>query len=90
MVADKSIFAFDPILGCPFDDDEMKMVEEWRGFKTGMQAGFRKCSTVEFCGTVVAIGEGAKYFDGVPFVAFAIEVDGRTHFTTHKEVYHIL
>lgn len=90
MNADKSIFGFDPIIGCPFDDSEMQMVEEWRGFRVGMQVAFRKLPMHIFQGEVVAIGQNAKYLNGTSFTAFAVKIENVIHFTTHREVHHIV
>lgn len=90
MVADKSIFGFDPAIGGPFDDSEMKMVEEWRGFKVGMQVGVNIFPKNDAHGKIVAVGEDAKYLNGKRFTAFAVEIDEVTLIATHKEIYHIV
>lgn len=92
----KSIFGYDPIIGCPFDDSALEMVDNWRGFSIG--------DTVEFLGhnelgtthhplirgEVIAIGENAKYWDGEPFVAFAVRVKGSICFKTHRDIHHVI
>lgn len=93
---DKSIFGYDPIIGCPFDDSEMKMVESWKGFVIGSKVEFRgpnKLGTVEFPlvqGEIIAIGENAKYLNGAPFIAFAVRVENGVCFKTHRDIWHVL
>lgn len=85
-----SIFGFDPAIGCPFDDSEMKMVEEWRGFKIGMQVDFSPIHRQQLRGEIISIGENAKHFDGTPFVAFAIKASDGIHCQTHRGIFHVL
>ncbi|MFA5997049.1 MAG: hypothetical protein WC791_01015 [Candidatus Paceibacterota bacterium] len=85
-----SFFGFDPVIGCPFDDSEMKQVEEWRGFKVGAQVDIltREHSTLR--GEILTIGENGKFFDGKPFVAFAVKTNEGIKFRTHQEILHAL
>lgn len=92
---DKRIFQFDPLIGCPFDDSEMKMVNSWGGFFVGDQVKF-SCPPkpgarprYRIQGKVVAIGDNAKFLDGDPFTAFAVRVGKRVYIKTHHDVYHV-
>lgn len=93
---DKNIFAYDPLIGCPFDDSEMQMVESWKGFSVGTMVEFLGPNDIgttrhlRIRGIISAIGENAKYFDGKPFVAFAIQVKDGIYFKTHQDIYHVL
>lgn len=88
--AGKHFFESHPFIGCPFDASGMRMVEEWRGFKVGMQAEFSGLGSSQNRGTIVAIGENAKYLDGAVFTAFAVQVGQRIHIKTHREIWHVL
>ena len=95
MNMNKSIFSCDPILGCPFDDSEVRMVENWNGFNIGNTVEFQGVNhigaTSEWIkGKIIAIGENAKYLNGGQFVAFAIKVDDVIHLTTHHRVLHVI
>ena len=94
---DKSIFGYDPDIGCPFDDSEMEMVESWKGFSVGDTVEFRQdpdymgtCYNPWIRGIVIAIGVNAKFLDGDPFVAFSLRVEGNLLFKTHRDIHHVV
>jgi hypothetical protein len=93
---DKNVFGYDPIIGCPFDDSAMAMVESWKGFTVGTVVEFRgqnKLGTMAqplVQGEIIAIGENAKYLNGDPFTAFMIRTGNTVHFKTHREIWHVL
>lgn len=75
-----AIFGYDPIIGCPFDNSAMNIVDEVGAYKVGRRVTFRgpnKLGTMEFPtirGKIIAIGNNAKYLNGKPFVALAVQV----------------
>lgn len=87
-----AIFGYDPIIGCPFDDSEMKMVESHENFTIGTKVCFRgpnKLGTMDFPrvkGKIIAIGENAKYSNGEPFTVLAIQVGSKIFFKHGGEV----
>ena len=93
---DKSIFGYDPIIGCPFDDSEMKMVEKWKGFSVGDTIEFKGPSELGtrhhpwIQGKIIAIGVNAKYLNGAPFIAFAVQVEKSVRFITQHNIHHIV
>ena len=88
----KAIFGYDPLIGCPFDDSEMKLVEESGGLKVGGKVQFRglnKIGTMNFPtvrGRILTIGDNAKYLNGDAFVALAIQVGSTIHFKTATDI----
>ncbi len=86
-----AIFGFDPIIGCPFDDSEMEMVESDGRRKIGDHYFFlgpNRLGTMEFPvvrGRIIAIGEGAKYLNGECFTALAIQVGASIVFKSRQE-----
>ena len=87
-----AIFGYDPIIGCPFDDSVMKIVEEVGPYKVGKRVTFRgpnKLGTMVFPtirGRIIAIGDNAKYLNGEPFTALAVQVGSRICFKHGKDV----
>lgn len=87
----KAIFAFDPIIGCPFDDSELVMVETHDGRSVGERVTFKgpnKLGTRVHpikTGKIVAIGANAKYGDGQSFTAFAVQSAGGIRFMIEVE-----
>lgn len=87
-----AIFGYDPLLGCPFDDSEMKIVEESNGFRLGSWVTFRgpnHLGTMVFPtirGRIIAIGENAKYLNGDPFTALAVQVGSGIYFKHGSDV----
>jgi hypothetical protein len=87
----KAVFAFDPIIGCPFDDSELVMVERHDGRSVGERVSFKgpnKLGTRVHpvrSGKIVAIGANAKYADGKRFTAFAVQSAGGIRLMTEKE-----
>lgn len=89
MKAITSIFGFDLAIGCPFDDSQMELVEEWNGFKVGMKVGIPKFPCGILRGEIIAIGDKAKYLKGEPFVAFAVKTVDTIYFKRDGEIVHI-
>ncbi len=87
----KSIF-HQPIIGCPFDDSDMTMVNAEGGISLGQCVSFlgpNKLGTMIFPrirGKVIAIGKNAKYLNGDPFTALIIHAGRKVFFKTAREV----
>ena len=87
-----AIFGYDPVIGCPFDDTEMKIVEEVGAYKVGGRVPFRgrnQLGTMEFPavrGRIIAIGDNAKYGNGEPFTALAVQVGSGVHIKHGSDV----
>lgn len=87
-----SIFGYDPLIGCPFDDAEMVMVKEDSGFKIGAWVTFRGPNRIwttifpTIRGRIIAIGKNAKYLNGEPFTALAIQVGSGIYFKTNHDI----
>ncbi len=88
----KAIFGYDPIIGCPFDDADMRLVEAEGALRLGERVTFKgpnKLGTMTFPirhGRIIAIGAQAKYLNGDPFTALAVQVGSGVFFKTAKEV----
>jgi hypothetical protein len=87
----KAVFAFDPFIGCPFDDSELVMVENHDSRSVGERVKFKgpnKLGTRVHPiknGKIVAIGANAKYLNGERFTAFAVQSAGGIRFMTEKD-----
>jgi hypothetical protein len=79
-------FQTDPFIGCPFETDEIIIVEEHQGCKKGQQVNFKKINQI-LQGKIFTIGEKAKYGDGSYFTAVIIEDEaGARHLCTFDEI----
>lgn len=91
-----AIFGYDPLIGCPFDDSEMRMVDMSGKFKVGNRVTFRgpnHLGTMIFPivrGRVIAIGENAKFLNGEPFIALAIQVGASIYFKHGSDIQDVI
>lgn len=86
------IFGYDPLIGCPFDDSEMMMVEHVTVYMVGGRVSFRgpyHIGTMIFPtirGRIIAIGENAKFWNGDSFTALAVQVGSDIYFKHGTDV----
>lgn len=86
-----AIFGYDPLIGCPFDDSEMEMVEASGTCRVGERYAFlgpNRLGTMEFPvvrGRIIAVGHNAKYLNGDRFTALAIQVGASIVFKSRSE-----
>ena len=89
---DKRVFVSDPLIGCPFDDSEMRMVQNYKEFSVGNTVEFQGPNELGTThrpwirGKIIAIGKNAKLWNGDPFVAFAVQVGENVYIKTHRDI----
>lgn len=82
----KCAFGYDPLIGCPFDDSEMRVVPQSGEYRLRDMVSFlgrNKSGTSDkpvIRGKIVAIGENAKYLNGDAFTILAIQVGGNVYY----------
>ena len=85
----KKLFKTDPFLGCPFDDKEMIIVEEYDGLKMKEKVKFQTLGKMGpiFEGEIIAVGALAKYCEVVGyFTAFIIKVGEEVYLCKTKDI----
>jgi hypothetical protein len=82
---DKTSFATDPFIDCPFDDSVMEFVSDIDGFSVGQQVEFQTTGGWKL-GTVIIIGINAKYYDGTSFTVFVVKRGRNNYLRIQDEV----